>query len=82
MLRGRYKPVETPDRQRWVILDRAMDGYCTLPDAHDPTTLLPLEWRTRQAAEAWLQRCYRAWQHGTVPAPAGWRPHPPEPLVR
>lgn len=81
MQTGRYKPTPTPDRRRWVILDRAMDGYCTLPDTGDPTTLLPLEWRSREAAEAWLHQCYRLWQTGTVPAPPGWRPQPPRPPV-
>lgn len=69
---GRYKPCLTPDRKKWVILDFGMDAYCTLPD--ESGNLLPLEWNTRPAAEAWLFQCYRAWGAGTVPAPEGWKP--------
>lgn len=79
---NRYEVTEPPERNgRWVILDRHMWGYCSLPAAQpgDGRTpdLLPLEWRSREAAEAWLNRCYLAWQRGVVPAPRQWRPLPP-----
>lgn len=77
----RYIVTQTPDQRRWVILDLHMFGYCTLPD--DPgnphPNLLPLEWSTRPAAEAWLNRCFNAWAKGIAPAPTGWRPLPYEP---
>lgn len=76
---NRYAVTTTPDRTRYVILDRDLDGYCTLPDDGDPSTLLPLEWRSRPAAEAWLHQCFRAWQAGVVPAPERWRPLPHQP---
>jgi hypothetical protein len=75
---SRYHVTMTPDRRSWAILDRTLFGYCTLPDDGDPASLLPLEWKNRAAAEAWLNRCRMAWQAGTVPAPEGWRPLPPE----
>ncbi|MCY0937782.1 hypothetical protein [Streptomyces sp. H34-S4] len=70
---------QTPDRLRWVIYDSYMDGYCTLPDDVDAEypNLLPLEWRTRAAAEAWLRRCYAKWGTGLVTPPWGWKPVPP-----
>jgi hypothetical protein len=73
----RYVVTQLPDRSRWVILDRFMFGYCTLPDGEG--NLLPLEWTARQGAEAWLYRCRVAWGRGLVPAPAGWEPFKPEP---
>lgn len=76
----RYRVTTLPgDHRKYAILDRDMWGFCTLPD--DPNAehpnLLPLEWNSRPAAEAWLHQCYRAWQNNTVPAPARWRPLPP-----
>ncbi len=74
---GRYVPTMTPDRRKWVILDRELYGYCTLPDNGDPSSLLPLEWNNRAGAEAWLRRCYRTWQTwegNGKPVPQGWRP--------
>lgn len=79
---SRYVPTMTPDQTRWVILDLEMWGYCTLPDDDDPSSLLPLEWRSRAGAEAWLRQCYRTWsnwdQQGES-TPIGWRPFRREP---
>jgi len=71
---SRYRVTTTPDQRSWVILDRELGGYCALPDDADPSSLLPLEWRSRHGAEAWLHRCYMAWERGGVPAPTNWRP--------
>jgi hypothetical protein len=46
----------------WVILDQELEGYCTLPAGSER---LPLEWKSAEAANAWLARCYRHW--GRVP---------------
>ena len=73
---GRYLVTQLPDQSRWVILDRHMWGYCTLLDDND--NLLPLQWSSRAAAEAWLRDCYRRWGNGTIPAPSDWRERPPE----
>lgn len=61
-------------------------GFCTLPDDNDPSTLLPLEWKSRAAAEAWLNQCYRIWysweqkRSRSVPAiPENWRKPKPTP---
>ncbi|GAA0333028.1 hypothetical protein GCM10009540_60930 [Streptomyces turgidiscabies] len=79
---SRYVPTMTPDQRLWVILDLELWAYCTLPDKDDPSSLLPLEWNSRPAAEAWLQKCYQHWQsweaktnprHKDVPL--GWRPY-------
>ncbi|OKJ78315.1 hypothetical protein AMK30_04770 [Streptomyces sp. CB02460] len=64
------------ERSTYVILDQVVGGFCTLPD--DPTaphpSLLPLEWRSRHSAEAWLRSCYTRWGLGMVPPPPAWRP--------
>jgi len=73
----RYVVTQLPDRSAWVILDRIMYGYCTLPDGEG--NLLPLEWKHREGAEAWLYRCRVAWGRGAVPAPEGWQAFKPEP---
>ena len=80
---GRYLVVKMQGRSRYVIFDRDLFGYCTLPDdtnAECPN-LLPLDWKSRAAAQAWLGRCYLMWEAGSVPAPRGWKPSPHEPLA-
>lgn len=72
----RYVVTQSPDMRRWAILDREWYAYCTLPDGFG--NLLPLEWKLKPAAEAWLQQCYQAWSNGLVPAPANWQPHGPD----
>jgi hypothetical protein len=75
----RYSVAPLPGRANtYVIYDDVIKAYCSLPDdPHDPhPNLLPLEWPNRLAAEAWLYRCYSAWQSGAVPAPEDWRPTP------
>jgi hypothetical protein len=67
---SRYRITQLPDRTIWVILDQEMWAYCMLPDGEGG--LIPLEWKIRPAAEAWLQRCYKLWSTGAVPAPKGW----------
>jgi hypothetical protein len=77
---SRYVITQLPDSSRkWAVLDRDLYGYCTLPDdpAAERPNLLPLEWNSRAAAEAWLFRCFQVWAAGLVPAPEGWRPWPP-----
>lgn len=80
---ARYVVTQLPDRTRWVILDRKLFGFCTLPDSGNGTdtapNLLPLEWSCRAGAEAWLHRCYIAWESGRVRAPRAWRPLPDTP---
>lgn len=72
----RYRVVLTRNGQRFGILDREEYDYCGL--ATDDG-LVPLEWRTKPAAEAWLHKCYRIWQmwerDGAGTPPKGWRPH-------
>jgi hypothetical protein len=76
----RYTVTLTPDARRYGILDRDMYAYCTLMD--ESKNLLPLEWETKEAAQAWLNMCYRRWPiwegdrklHGLVPL--RWRPLP------
>lgn len=66
-------PLSEPARATpWVIYDNAMDAYCALPDRDDPTSLLPLEWPTRNGAADWMRHCVRAWTNHTVPAPRDW----------
>lgn len=72
---NRYLVTPTPDMRSWGILDRELYGYCTLMDEYK--NLLPLEWKLRAGAEAWLNMCYRAWQAEVVPPPSNWRPLPP-----
>lgn len=81
---GRYLPTLTPDQTKWVILDMETWGYCTLPDDDDPSSLLPLEWDSRAAAEGWLRNCYQQWfrweRNGGASAsmvPPRWRPYTP-----
>lgn len=75
---GRYVVTHLPgsdansDYLRWVILDKHLWGYCTLLGEGD--NLLPLEWGSSTAAEAWLKTCHRLWAAGMVPAPDDWRP--------
>lgn len=71
---NRYEVTQTPERDRWVILDRRMWGYCALVDGE---TVMPLEWTSKAAGEAWLNKCYKLWEVGTVPAPQKWRPLQP-----
>jgi hypothetical protein len=52
----------TEEHRPWVILDGEVRGYCTLPEG---ANRLPLEWTSKEAAEAWLARCYRVW--GRIP---------------
>lgn len=79
---SRYRVWLSADQRRWVIFDMKHFGYCTLPDADDPSTLLPLEWRHASQAEAWLQECYRIWwgweKEGGGTPPDDWRPLKPE----
>ncbi|MEV4928059.1 hypothetical protein [Streptomyces roseoverticillatus] len=82
----RYSITKSPDGVRWVILDTALWGYCAMPDGTDGANLLPLEWKTRPAAEAWLNLCYRLWAawedrpkvggQRLGPPPRNWRPRP------
>lgn len=75
----RYKVIGLPGPQdKYVILDTQIFGYCTLPDTYDPSTLLPLEWKSRASANAWLQRCYRVWRrwdNAGRPVPDNWEPY-------
>jgi hypothetical protein len=73
----RYVITTTPDQRMWGILDRYLYGYCTLPDGEG--NFLPLEWKMREGAEAWLYKCRVAWGTGFVPAPEGWNSLRPEP---
>lgn len=77
-MRERYVVRPTPDRRAHGVFDRYLLGYCTLRDDQD--NLWPLEFKSRAAAEAWLNRCRRAWATGRVPAPPGWPAWPdPQP---
>lgn len=73
---NRYVVISKADQTGYVILDKQLFGYCTLPDDSDSDSpnLLPLEWGMREGAEAWLNQCYRAWQAERVPPPEGWMP--------
>jgi hypothetical protein len=77
----RYRITLTRDGQRFGILDREQYDYCSLKA--DDGTVLPLEWHTRPAAEAWLQDCFRIWNswenNGEGQPPKNWRRRPPEP---
>lgn len=77
---NRYTVTQPPHQKTWVIFDRELYGYCSLPDdINNPRpNLLPLEWASQHSAEAWLQKCYRAWQTYQVPPPKNWKPAPPE----
>lgn len=66
----RYVVTQLPDKSAWVILDRFLYGYCALPDGKG--NLLPLEWKIRAAADAWLYKCRLVWGSGRAPAPEGW----------
>jgi hypothetical protein len=76
----RYLVISKPDQSGYVILDKDLFGYCTLPDDSDPDcpSLLPLEWKHRGGAQAWLNQCYRMWAAGKASAPEGWKPLQPE----
>ncbi|MEW2498348.1 hypothetical protein AB0942_33170 [Streptomyces nodosus] len=71
----RYRVTTTPDGRRVGILDMELMGWCTLPDGHG--NMIPLEWRARPAAEAWLYQCYRTWNawegNGEGIPPKNWR---------
>lgn len=73
---NRYVVISKPDQSGYVILDKELFGYCTLPDNSNPEhpNLLPLEWGMREGAEAWLNQCYRKWQAERVPVPEDWKP--------
>lgn len=51
----------------WGIFDRHMGAWCSLPYG---TSLLPLEWKTAEEAEAWLYACRVVWGGDLAPAPA------------
>jgi hypothetical protein len=75
----RYRVTLKPDGQRFGILDTDQYDYCALKD--DKGAVVPLEWHTKPAAEAWLSLCYRRWRvwEGTKDAarvPLRWRPLP------
>lgn len=73
---ARFTPFLTPDRRCWVIFDWQLFAYCTLDDGIG--NRLPLEWSSRNAADAWLQKCYQRWatweRDGGGVVPANWRP--------
>jgi hypothetical protein len=78
----RYRVTVTRDARKFGILDREAYDYCALVD--EDGTVLPLEWQTRNSAEAWLNRCYQLWARWEsegggssqgIP-PRGWRPAP------
>lgn len=77
---SRYVATTTPDGRRVGILDRDLYAWCTLVDENK--NVWPLEWNSRAAAEAWLQRCYRTWylweRDGGGTPPKDWRPYRPE----
>lgn len=71
----RYQVVQVYDSSLWGIMDMWLMGYCALPDNPPPgcaPNMIPLEWHTPAAAEAWMTACRRLWASGAVPAPAGW----------
>lgn len=74
----RYIPTMTPDHKSWVILDLELKGYCTIPHPDDPSSLIPLEWKSRESANGWLRQCYQQWQawemRGGGQPPTNWRP--------
>jgi hypothetical protein len=52
--------------------------FCSLPK--EGGGRIPLVWKSRASAQAWLQNCYILWakweKEGGGEAPAGWRPIP------
>lgn len=73
----RYTPWLTRDTREWAILDWDMNALCTLPGENNGEPL-PLRWRTKAAAAAWLQTCYLTWhlweRSGGGKPPEEWRP--------
>lgn len=73
----RYRIIGLPGtRNKYVILDQVVNGYCTLP-LRDKN-LLPLEWPSHPRAELWLNRCYSAWREWEAQGrsvPDNWEPY-------
>lgn len=62
---------------KYVIYDKTLQANCALPYG---STLIPLEWRNKTNAEAWLQRCYKVWdqwEEAGADVPVGWEPSVP-----
>lgn len=80
MALDRYRVTLTRDGRKFGILDCELYDYCALVD--DGGRVHPLEWGMREAAEAWLNQCFRTWKawegNGQGRAPSRWRPKPPE----
>jgi hypothetical protein len=62
----------------WAVLDWRLMDFCSLPKEGGGN--IPLAWKSRAAADAWLQNCYLIWakweKDGGGEVPAGWRPRP------
>lgn len=84
---SRYKAVQMETGARpyfkWVILDKQLWDYCSLPDPANPSEPIPLEWGSKEGAEDWLNRCFRVWEKWETvkaPTPPGWQPFEPDPV--
>ncbi|WP_367575292.1 hypothetical protein [Streptomyces griseoaurantiacus] len=79
----RYRVTLTPDGRVFGILDRDQYEFCGLPDEEGRPKRL--EFPAREAAERWLNLCYRRWRawEGEPKrrelVPLRWRPLPAEP---
>lgn len=83
-MRARYMPWRHPKSGEWVILDFRQMEFCRLPvKQRGKTRSRLLTWKSRAAADAWLQNCYLTWKRwekdgpeGDGQVPADWRPRP------
>lgn len=72
-MKRRYLVKALPGLTGWGIVDTYINGaYCALPAGADSPLPIPLEWPSKQRAEAWLYACRVAWSANLVPAPEGW----------
>lgn len=54
---------------RWVIFDVLMKGVCALQHG---TSLVPLEFQSREQGQTWLYLCRVAWGAELIEPPEGW----------
>lgn len=80
-MHARYMPWYRAADGTWALLDWEQMEFCSLRD--NSGRVLPLTWKSKNSAEAWLQKCYVMWalweKDGGGTPPRDWRPRPAGP---
>lgn len=66
---SRYVAAALSGVLHWGIWDRSLSAWCSL---NDGGVFVPLEWKTKEEAQAWLYLCRVKWRNGQVDSPEGW----------